>query len=350
MIDETLVDWFCLINSKGVGAKTFWNLLQKFGNAKSALNHIPKPYSRKAAEKILKSLNCNVILASDEHFPKLLKRSSSCPPMLFFKGDKELFLKRTIGIIGARNASITGKNIAKNLASNLSKDFAIVSGLAKGIDTSAHLGALERGYEKSAIAVLPFSFDNIYPKENQKLYEQISQNGLVISEIAPGSTSYEQGMFHARNRIIALLSEAIIVIEAAEKSGTMATAKMALDLGCEILVVPGSPADPRNIGSNNLIKNGATLVQSYTDVLECLGYSETGIRENKLFDNEKPYYDIDNKKSKVLSLLSEIPVSFDLLAIHSGLNIKELLYIISELEMENKIKKYSTNEIILKGR
>ncbi len=347
MIDSKVIDWFCLINSKGIGPKTFWNLLQKFKTANTALKQIQNPYPRKEAEKILKSLKYEIILASDENFPKLLKRSSSCPPMLYFKGNKDLFSKRKIAIIGARNASITGKSIAKNLASNLSFEFCIVSGLAKGIDTSAHLGSLEN---KSAIAVLPFGLDNIYPKENLKLYEEISKNGLVISEIPPGINSYEQGMFYARNRIITLLSDAVIVIEAAEKSGTMATAKMALDFGCEIFVVPGSPADPRNIGSNNLIKNGAILIQDYTDVLEHLGRFEKVVKINKFSDNEQvENYNIDDKKEKILSLLSEVPVDFDQLAVHSGIDIKNLLYIISELEMEDRIERYSTNEIALKG-
>lgn len=347
MIDEKVIDWFCLINSKGVGPKTFWSLLHKFKTAENALKQISSPYPRKEAEKILKSLKYEIILASDKNFPKLLKRSSSCPPMLYFKGDKNLFSKRKIAIIGARNASIIGKSIAKNLASNLSFKFCIVSGLAIGIDASAHLGSLGN---KSAIAVLPSGLDNIYPRENSKLYEEICRNGLVISEIPPGINSYEQGMFHARNRIITLLSEAIIVIEAAEKSGTMATAKMALDFGCEVFVVPGSPADPRNIGSNNLIKNGAILIQNYTDVLEHLENLEEPIKTSKFSDNEQiENYNIDDKKEKILSLLSEIPVALDQLAFHSGIDIKNLLYIISELEMEDKIEKYSTNEIVLKG-
>ena len=347
MIDQKIIDWFCLINSKGVGPKTFWSLLKKFKTANDALKQISAPYPRKEAEKILKSLKYEIILASDEQFPKLLRRSSSCPPILYFKGNKNLFSKRKIAIIGARNASITGRSIAKNLASNLSFDFCIVSGLAKGIDTSAHIGALEN---KSTIAVLPFGLNNVYPKENLKLYEEISKNGLVISEIAPGMNSYEQGMFHARNRIITLLSESIIVIEAAEKSGTMTTAKIALDFGTDVFAVPGSPTDPRNIGSNNLIKNGAILIQSYTDVLEHMGHFDSSIESKKFSDNEiTNTYNIDSKKEKILSLLSEVPIAFDQLAFHSGFDIKELLYIISELEMDDKIEKYSTNEIILKG-
>ncbi len=347
MIDNKVIDWFCLINSKGIGPKTFWNLLRKFKTANTALKQIQNPYPRKEAERILNSLKYDIILAFDKNFPKLLKRSTSCPPMLYFKGNKELFSKRKIAIIGARNASITGKSIAKNLASNLSFEFCIVSGLAKGIDTSAHLGSLEN---KSAIAVLPFGLDNIYPKENSRLYEEISKNGLVISEIPPGISTYEQGIFYARNRIITLLSDAVIVIEAAEKSGTMATAKMALDFGCEIFVVPGSPADPRNIGSNNLIKNGAILIQDYADVLDHLGSIEKTIKTNKFSDNKQiENYNTDDKKQKVLSLLSEVPIDFDQLSIHSGIDIKNLLYIISELEIENRIERYSTNEIALKG-
>ncbi|MDR2667171.1 MAG: DNA-processing protein DprA [Holosporales bacterium] len=347
MIDDVILDWFCLINSKGIGPKTFWALMRSYKSARESLKHVTEPFPKNKAEKILHSMNCGVILANDEMFPKLLRRSCFCPPILFYKGDKSLLLKRKIAIIGARNASISGKSVARRLASSLSNDFAIVSGLAKGIDSAAHLGSLEYPENKSSIAILPFGLDNIYPKENLNIFNKIASHGLVLTEVSHGNKN-EQGMFAARNRIVALISECVIVIEAGAKSGTMATAKLALDLGCEVLVVPGSPIDPRNFGSNLLIKNGAGLIQSYTDVLDVLNFHREREQEPMSCNiTEKP--NLHDQHTKILSMLSETPISLDELAMHSNMNMATLLRIVSELEITGKIEKHETNAIVLRG-
>jgi DNA processing protein len=272
--------------------------------------------------------------------------------MLFYRGDKAILSKRKIAIIGARNSSISGRSIAKKLASNLAGKFAIVSGLAKGIDTAVHTGSLESPDSKAAIAVLPFGFDNVYPKENTKLCEELSNRALVLTEI-PNGRPVDQGAFQARNRIIALLSEAIIVVEAAVKSGTMATVKTALDIGCEVLVVPGSPIDPRYYGSNLLIKNGATLIQSHIDALDALGQLREDEPHQVVRVREKQHtfsFEHDSLSSKILAALSESPVSIDEIASYTNTSIRTLLCVISELEMEGRIVKYSTNEVALSGK
>lgn len=345
-INDTILDWFCLINTRGIGSKTFWAMMKTYKSASEALKRIENPFPKADAERCLKSMDCEVILANDALFPKLLKRSSFCPPLLFCKGDKTIMSRRKIAIIGARNSSINGQKIAKNLASNLANEFTIVSGLAKGIDASAHKGSLEGN--KSALAVVPFGFDNIYPKENQKLFQEIAERGLVVSEI-PYGKAVDQGMFQARNRIISLISEGLIVIEAGYKSGTMATATMALDFGCEIMVVPGSPTDPRNLGSNSLIKNGAHLIQNYFDVLEILGIES----KSKTKQNELPVMrNMNNSghKNELLSLLSETPISLDELSMHLHMSISELLCLVSELEISGNICRTASNEIILNHR
>ena len=342
-INDTILDWFCLINTRGIGSKTFWALIKTYKSASEALKHVENPFSKADAEKRLKNMNCEVILANDTLFPRLLKRSNFCPPLLFYKGDKSIMSKRKIAIIGARNSSINGQKIARNLASNLTDEFTIVSGLAKGIDASAHRGSLEGN--KSAIAIVPFGFDNVYPKENQNLFQEIAEKGLVLSEI-PYGKAVDQGMFQARNRIISLIAEGLIVIEAGYKSGTMATATMALDFGCEIMVVPGSPTDPRNLGSNSLIKNGAHLIQNHFDVLEILGMQN----KSKTKQSELPIMKNVNNcehKNKLLALLSETPISLDELSMHLHMNISELLSLVSELEISGNICRTSCNEIIL---
>jgi DNA processing protein len=347
MIDDVVLDWFCLINSKGIGPKTFWAVMRSYKSAKESLKHIAEPFPKNKAEKILNSMNYGVILANDGMFPRLLKRSCFCPPMLFYKGDKSLLQKRKIAIIGARNASISGKSVARHLASNLSNDFAIVSGLAKGIDSAAHLGSLENLENKASIAILPFGFDNIYPRENLNIFNKIASYGLALTEVPHGNKN-EQGMFAARNRIIALISECVIVIEAGAKSGTMATAKLALDLGCEVLVVPGSPIDPRNFGSNLLIKNGAGLIQNYPDVLDALNFQRK-LEPEVMNRDTSQKHNICNQQTKILSMLSETPISLDELAAHSHMDMVTLLHIISELEITGKIEKHETNAIVLRG-
>ena len=346
-INDTILDWFCLIKTRGVGSKTFWAMIKTYQSASEALKHVANPFPKANAEKRLKSMDCELILANDVLFPSLLKRSGFCPPLLFYKGDKSIFSKRKIAIIGARNSSANGQKIARNLASNLANEFTIVSGLAKGIDASAHLGSL--GGNKSALAIVPFGFDNIYPKENQKLFQEIAEKGLVVSEVPYGET-VEQGMFQARNRIISLISEGLIVIEAGYKSGTMATATMALDFGCEIMVVPGSPTDPRNLGSNSLIKNGAHLIQNHFDVLEILGVQNKPENKPETKQNELPITNnVDNlaNKNELLALLSEAPISLDELSLHLHMGIPELLRLVSELEISGNICRTSRNEIVL---
>ncbi len=346
MIDDVVLDWFCLINSNGIGPKTFWALLRAYKTAKESLKHVAEPFPLTEARKILKSANVRVILANEDLFPRELRRSASCPPMLFYRGDKSILAKKKVAIVGARNASINGMAIAQKLSNNLSNYFAVVSGLAKGIDTSAHKGALENIDAKSAIAVLPFSIDEIYPKENIKLHEKIGKHGLLLSEVPPHK-KMDQGMFHARNRIIAMMSSGLIVVEAALKSGTMATAKLALDVGCEVMAVPGSPIDPRSAGSNLLIKNGAPLIENYMDVLEILGYEEQKeqlIMQDSLIIKENYSQD---KYEKILELLSTDPVGLDEISIQMNVDMAELLCIVSDLEITGKIAKYSNNQIAL---
>lgn len=346
MVHQTVLDWFCLINSKGIGPKTFWSLLRAYKTAQESLKHVATPFSTKEASKILTDFSGRIILASDPIFPSELRRSTSCPPMLFCRGNIDLLKTQKIAIIGARNASINGKSIASKLSGDLSQYFTIVSGLANGIDTSAHLGVLRRN-KNNTIAVMPFSFNNIYPKENTKLFEEISNKGLVLTEVPPQKNP-DQGMFHARNRIISLLSPGVIVIEGALKSGTIAAAKMALDIGSEVMAVPGSPSDPRSRGCNNLIKNGAPLVEDYADVLDILGCTQTSTEQPKLklHDNSTPKY--DDISNDILSMLSvDLPTNLEIIAQKLNIDMKELLRNISELEILGRIYKCSTNEVML---
>jgi DNA processing protein len=321
-------------------------MMRSYQSAKESLKYVVEPFPRTKAEKLLKAANCGIILANESDFPASLKRSCYCPPILYYRGNRSILQKRKIAIVGARNASLSGISIAKNMASKLSDKFVIVSGMARGIDAGAHRGSLEDPHREAALAVLPTGINRIYPKENADIYNKIGQYGLLLTTVPPDSGP-DVGMFQARNRIISLLAEGMIIIEAAAKSGTLATARTALDFGCEVMVVPGSPIDPRSFGSNLLIKNGATLVQNYVDVLEVLQFENRNIEKEEMVMDTMPEEIEPNINSKILSLLSEKAVSLDEIACHINIPVPKLLCVISELEIMGKVVKHATNEVSL---
>jgi DNA processing protein len=193
---------------------------------------------------------------------------------------------------------------------------------------------------------LPFGIGRVYPKENAGVYEAIARDGLLLTEVHPEAPP-SQGMFQARDRIVALLAEALIVIEAATKSGTLMAANLALDLGCEVMAVPGSPVDARSFGSNCLIKNGATLVQNSRDVLEALGFE--GV-PSEAFEASRGLCEgvVENEALvAVLSALSAKPVSLDVILAGTNLNMQQLLPVISELEITGKVIRHPTDEVSL---
>ena len=332
MID--IIDWFCLINAKNISIKTFWSLIQIYKTAKEALKHVEVNISKTMAEKILENFDGKIITPYDEYFPDELKATATCPPIIFAKGNLQLLKKQKIAIIGARNASITGKSIAFNIASDLSRDFPIVSGLAHGIDTSAHIGALKNG---TTIAILPFSFNNIFPKENADLLEQIIQKGIAITEISP-LMQPDQSMFHKRNRLLSAISSAVVIIEAAQKSGTLSTALLDIK---KALVIPGSPADLRYKGSNYLIKRGAKLVEDANDIKNHL---KKPIINTIIKETTK----LNSIEENIIQIIKEEKqINIDTLADKLQIDMQTLLQNISKLEILGKIKKIALNDVVL---
>ncbi len=342
--EKDVIDWIQLFYTKNVGIKSFWTLINLYKNATNALRHVKFQFDRREAEKIYKKAKGNVLIAIDDKYPKHLKSYTLPPPILYYSGNYCLLNENLISIVGARNASITGHSVAKKFADQLSEYFPIASGMARGIDTCALTSAIKYG---KAIAVLPFGLDNIYPQENTKIFQSICSNGVAITEVPPGRNP-DQGMFFARNKLLVSISSGIVVIEAALKSGTMNTAELALDMGCELMVVPGSPLDPRSFGSNLLIKNGANLVQTAQDVLEIIKPNATiqkSIQQHitQNYSNR----DFDEVSNIVLTQLSSIPVSIDVLADVTNIAISELLAVVSQLELSGKVAKTYNNEIVL---
>jgi len=270
-----------LLRSRRVGVSTYKRLLTEHGTAQNALAALPEvaraagvlnyevcPEGVVAAElRAAKAVGARLVAQGTSVYPALLDDLADAPPFLWALGNLDLLNRPTISIVGARNASSLGTRMGKALALGLGEaGFVVVSGLARGVDAAAHAAALDRG----TIAVQAGGVDVMYPAENTKLAEDIARKGLRVSEQPMGLQPMARH-FPSRNRIIAGLSKATIVVEAAAKSGSLITARDALDHGRDVLAVPGHPFDARAAGCNMLIRDGAVLVRNAADVIEALG-------------------------------------------------------------------------------
>ncbi len=283
--EEDRLDWLRLLRSRRVGIATFWRLLADHGSAKAALAALPG-VARNAGVADYQTCPEGVVLAEyragqaagalligrgEPAYPTALAEISDAPPLIWVKGDAALLQRPMVALVGARNASSLGTRMAKQLAVDLSDaGYVIVSGMARGVDAAAHHAALPGG----TVAVMAGGVDVIYPTENTGLAGQIAAQGLLLSE-QPMRLEPQARHFPARNRIISGLARVVVVVEAAAKSGSLITARTALDQGRDVMAVPGHPFDARASGCNMLIRDGAILVRSAADVIEVIGAAET---------------------------------------------------------------------------
>lgn len=340
-----------------IGARGFWNLVKKYGSAENAIGAVSDKYQICSLDDVYqeldktKALGANLIFFEDEDYPPLLKQISDAPPMLTFLGSKENlknFNKReSISVVGARNSSITANKFCSDIVSTLGhNDIVIVSGLARGLDAAAHKASLQTG----TIAVLASGIDVVYPRENAKLYDQIKEQGIIFAEMPLGTTA-QAHLFPKRNRIIAGLSSGTVVIEAAQQSGSLITAKCALEYGRDVFAAPGFPSDLKSEGSNRLLKEGAIMVLSADDILEHV-FHRNYIQESLPLDKVEKLCDSDNieacdYQNKILNLLSSVPITIDELIENTGLSPQNILMILLELELQNKIVRLSGQKICL---
>ncbi|MBI1392973.1 MAG: DNA-protecting protein DprA [Alphaproteobacteria bacterium] len=272
------VNWLRLTRTDGIGPVTFRRLIARYGDAALALDRVreftnsarrirvPTRADAEAELDAADRVGARAIALCEEDYPSLLREIPDAPPMLFVVGDANLFARRSIAIVGARNASLAGRKMAATLAADLgAAGVAIVSGLARGIDGAAHEASLATG----AIAAVAGGVDVIYPPEHGELMRNIAERGAIVSERAPGAQPTARD-FPRRNRLISGLSLGVIVVEAAARSGTLITARCALEQGRDVFAVPGSPIDPRAAGANRLLQQGAGLITCATDVLEAI--------------------------------------------------------------------------------
>lgn len=276
--DAERIDWLRLARADQVGPVTFFRLLDRFGSAAAALSELPAvqtggrpariPGVRDAERELaaLHGMGARLIAHGEPDYPLPLAAIADPPPLVSVLGDPALLGRACIAMVGARNASAAGQRFAQGLAADLgSNGFVVVSGLARGIDAAAHRGALPTG----TAAVVAGGVDIVFPPENADLYRAIAEHGAVVAELAPG-TEPKARHFPRRNRIIAGLSAGVVVVEAALRSGSLLTAKMAFDENREVFAVPGSPLDPRCRGSNDLLRQRAHLTEGVQDVVEIL--------------------------------------------------------------------------------
>ncbi|WP_137124582.1 DNA-processing protein DprA [Roseomonas sp. HF4] len=344
-----------LARTDGVGPLTFRRLLVRHGSAEAALAALPAlsagraaPYApppeaeaRREAAALAK-LGGRFVFLDDPLYPPLLARLPDAPPVLAVLGDAPLLAAPAVAIVGARNASAAGRRIAEDLAEALAaKGLTVVSGLARGIDTAAHDGALRTG---PTIAVLPGGLDRPYPPENAALAARIAAGGAVVAE-APLGTAPLNRHFPRRNRIVAGLSLGVVVVEAAHRSGTLITARLALEQGREVFAVPGSPLDPRCRGSNDLIRQGAHLVETAADVLDHLPEAP---RDAPLFalpalaaaeaEAAELLGPPPEGQAEVLELIGLSPVSVDEVLRRCHLSPPDLQAVLTDLELEGRVE------------
>ena len=315
-------DWLRLARTENVGPVTFDQLIGRYGEASLALAALPdlarrggrmaglKVTSEAEAERELaagEALGARLIAACEPDFPQALAALDPPPPLIWVRGAAELLDRQTVAVVGARVASAAGQRFARGLASELGgSGHVIVSGMARGIDAAAHEGAMPTG----TVAVLGGGIDDIYPSEHRDLYARIVETGCVVSESEPGRTAVARD-FPRRNRIIAGLSRAVVVVEAELRSGSLITARLAAEQGREVLAVPGSPLDPRAKGTNDLIRQGAALCEGAEDVLRALE-GLRGFREPEPTRFFGPPIDADDAlRERLAELLSPTPVSRD---------------------------------------
>src|SRR5712692_143406 len=374
------LDWLRLSRSESVGPVTFYALLRRFGSAAAALDALPRLSSRQGARPAvamsrrdaeselaaIDRLGGRLVCWGEPLYPSALAAVDDAPPVLTVLGLAGLILAPMVAVVGARNASANGRRLARELAAGLGEaGIVVVSGLARGIDAAAHIGALETG----SVAVVAGGVDIVYPEENRGLHEALARDGAILAEM-PLGTEPQARHFPRRNRIISGLALGIVVVEAAAKSGSLITARYALEQGREVFAVPGSPLDPRSRGANDLLRNGATLTETAADILAQLGPLLQGrppIREITPVQPRPPLVlaaparaampampaasapvSEDAALDLIIEKLSPTPVAVDELVRQCQLSAAAVATLLLELELAGRVERHPGNLVSLR--
>ena len=356
------LDWLRLIRSENVGPITFHRLLERYGSAARALDALPELAARGGARRIriaskedtgremeqVAASGVQLIALTEEHYPPLLGQTEDAPPLIAVIGHPHLLVKKALAVGGTRNASANGLGLAERLARDVGAEgYLIVSGMARGIDRAAHEGALDTG----TAAVLAGGTDVIYPKENADIYQRIVDRGVALSEM-PLGTKPQARHFPRRNRIISGMARGVLVVEATQKSGSLITARYAAEQNREVFAVPGSPLDPRNQGANQLIKEGAHLVQSAADIMEILsGLFQANLGEPQAVEkidknnlNLAPG-DVEAARGNLKKLLGPTPIAVDELIRRCQMSLAVVSMVLLELELAGRLERHPGNRV-----
>ena len=365
LTDRQRISWLRLTRTENVGPATFRDLINRFGSAETAIEFLPElaasggarraprvPSVEEAEAEMALALKAGARFCAigEANYPRMLRTMPLPPPLVAVKGEADVFALPAIAMVGARNASLAGIKFARAIASELGRDgFAIVSGLARGIDTAAHTGSIDTG----TVAVLAGGLDRPYPPENIGLSEEIpARCGALISEMPFGHEPRARD-FPRRNRLIAGLSLGLLVVEAAKRSGSLISARLAGEMGRLVFAVPGSPLDPRAAGTNGLLKDGAILLTEAADVVSQIRPLDgAGMPEPDRSLDEPP--DIgstpppgDDERARIIEALGPTPVEIDDIIRHTGLHPAKVLLVILELDLAGRIERHSGGGVSL---
>jgi DNA processing protein len=349
--DIDIFDRLRLIRSPNVGPISYRQLIARFGTASTALEALPDLAARVGGRKLtaagpeaihreieyLARVGGRYLFINDADYPALLGELENAPPVLTYKGNIALATQINVAMVGARNASAAGCRMARIIAQELGqRDIVVTSGLARGIDAAAHQGALATG----TIAVIAGGIDVVYPPEHGELQDRVAVEGLLLAEMPPG-TEPRARHFPYRNRIIAGLSAGTVVVEAIPKSGSLITARLAGEAGREVMAIPGSPLDPRSRGCNQLIREGATLVQDASEIAELIAPLDQRVRSKP---SKQPQFDFiaeagDGERNAIFELLSPNFAAVDELVRLSGMPSAQVQMVLLELELAGKLER-----------
>lgn len=365
LTDNQRIAWLRLWRTENVGPVTFRQLITRFGSADAALDALPGMASRGGVKRVPKiptrseaegeitrlgKMGGKLAGMGEPDYPPMLRFTEGAPALISYTGNADVFHLPGLSVVGARNASLAGIKFTKKLSSDVGgQGYAIVSGLARGIDTAAHQATLGTG----TIACLAGGLDHPYPPENIGLFHSIAEHGgAVITEMPLGWEPRARD-FPRRNRIIAALGYGLLVVEAAQRSGSLISARLANELGRIVFAVPGSPLDPRCEGTNNLIKNGATLVTNADDILEALApvtkqsFKTARTLEEPSYDHTTMVEASSSDRQRIIEALGPTPVAIDEIIAHTGVSPSQIYLILLELDLAGRLQRHSGGGVSL---
>ena len=361
--DRQRLNWLRLIRTENVGPAGFRELINRFGSAEAALDALPELAARGGRRELrictaaraeaelaaAEAAGARLVALGEPDYPGLMRRMPGPPPLLAVMGGADVFALPAVSIVGARNASLSGIRFAGALAAEIGRaGYAIVSGLARGIDAAAHGNSLESG----TVAVFAGGLDRPYPPENIALSQRIVESGGALISEMPFGWEPRARDFPRRNRLIAGMSIGLLVVEAAQRSGSLISARLAGEMGRLVFAAPGSPLDPRAAGTNALLKDGAILVTEAADVLDALApLSGLPPRAGESFAEPTDYAAApepdDTDRARLVEALGPAPVAVDEIIAHTGLHPAQVFMILLELELAGRLERHSGDAVSL---